>query len=79
MVAIASAVILTQAVGNMRGTATRSHHSGLIAALAISSHAVLMLSTECILNHGRRLPAACHLLLVGRYAIVNVVVHFREP
>ena len=76
MVAIASAVILTKAVGNERGSATCSHNSGLIATLSISGHAVLILSTERILNHGGRLPTARHLLLVGRYAIVNVVVHF---
>ena len=79
MVAIASAVILTKTVGNERGSATCSHHSCLIAALAISGHAVLMLSTERILNHGGRLPTARHLLLVGRYAIVDVVVHLGEP
>ena len=79
MVAIASAVILTEAVRNERGSATCSHNSGLIAVLAISGHAVLMLSTERILNHGGRLPTARHLLLVVRYAIVNVVVHLGEP
>ena len=76
MVAMAPAVVMPNAVGNVGRFAIRGHNCGHLIALAIRGHAVLVLCTERVLYHGGRLPTTRIFLLVGRYAIIHVVVHF---